>query len=428
MEFADADRAFFEEGGLLESLGDVARGTERFEAELGKVFEDFRKELPESLKDNVERPFFEDGTYKMKINGEEVDLNELKSDRVNGRFEEAYRKMGFDMDTPEARKFLEDQGENFRESNIGQVKEMNEIPNKVAEKMGPVPESQEEMIEQVQEKLGKGKEMEEATKDFDEAKKGGTQKMTEWISKNAGGLLKLGIGIAFLVVFMKEAKNLFDFINRVKDALSGCFAVTNSNTCKIYALTCDDDQARSGTMCTACRKTDCSDVGSKSDGVWIPLKVKEACTCDSTGKLEFPGAYCPDAPTGKNTCGGKNPNCPVKEGYDCGTAKTACENASGCISRKEACNGTPGATCSNWCSDQYVKTLPGMSLQCQKCNFWCAASHVVGNVVNDALNLGDSALDKVLGPLKKILIYIAIGIAVLVLGYLIIKEIIHYLL
>jgi hypothetical protein len=100
----------------------------------------------------------------------------------------------------------------------------------------------------------------------------------------------------------------------------------------------------------------------------------------------------------------------------------ACPNVSGCISKEEACAGSNqmNSSCSSWCDTSQTKVKVGTSLNCVNKNIGEVLFDAIGDAVDDA---GKDLLG--LSGVKQILIYIAIGLVILVVGYMVIQFIIN---
>ena len=70
--------------------------------------------------------------------------------------------------------------------------------------------------------------------------------------------------------------------------------------------------------------------------------------------------------------------------------------------------------CSTWCDSSQIKTRPGQTIQCKQCNFGCALASTIGDIFGDL----PSGL---LGDIEKILLWCALGIVILVVGYVFLR-------
>lgn len=370
--------------------------------------------------------------------GREINMKSVHDSFAEGDTVSGFKKFFGEDLSDELQKLAEERDASFKETEQGKIQQSAKDAEKANEKSDPT--DAEDFKIQVNNYYGdiyNGDVIKEADEDVANAKldENGkpldpkTAEGKEQLEKNTkkfcekwtGKLLKLGLQLAVLAIALYLAHDFYEFIKNMSHVLSGCWATTANTSCKIQQLTCNKQDQRLSNdtaifsskdyqFCTACENV------NKPDGTcnWIPLHVPDACQCNSNDP--YPGAYNPDALTGKNICsGGTNPKCPIKETFDMRASAndSACANASGCITYTEACPD-PSAVCSNWCDNSQLILLPGQTVDCRKCGFWCAFQQATGNV----LHLPSGLLSK----MEKILMYIAIGIVVLIFGYIILKE------
>ena len=79
--------------------------------------------------------------------------------------------------------------------------------------------------------------------------------------------------------------------------------------------------------------------------------------------------------------------------------------------------------CSSWCETSALKLKAGTTVQCTNKSFAQAAADAFPDILGGLVG----GLGGLLGGFEKILMWIAIGIVILVVGYVIIKEGIHYI-
>lgn len=444
----EAGEAMFGDEGLLDKLGDVETGVDGARASVEDAFQKFQEALPDDMKGNYsDIKVNEEGHYQMKIGDKEVDLTSLKDKFNTGDVEGALKDMGVSdeqLNSEEGKEFIQKEKERIDQGEGGKIRiRMNDNRDfaKEAEKAGlKEPQNYEEFKQMCDEQgwdIDKQNEIfKEAMKDVEdpptepEAKKKWAEKVKDKLeAKDEDGMFKkffkdnwLKIIVVALLAYL--AKDLYDFINNIRHALSGCFATTQNSHCKIRALTCNKKNINiansdlfdspSVSLCYPCEDLKCTDRPGEAVGAWVPLKLKEQCSCDPTGKAPYPGRYVGDVynpPTvGYNSCNGKNTGkCPITESFE---ATPACTNASGCVSKNEACPDK-SADCSNWCSTDYIHTLPGQTISCQSCSFWCAFKHVAGDIFK--LPAG------ILKGLEKLLLQIVIALVAIIVIYWILR-------
>ena len=397
--------------------------------------------------------------------GNRINLKEVQDDFSSGRIDDAFSKVFGDDLSPDLDNLAKEEKLDSDASRKGQIRESDAKVKEYAQEFGDDPVSEEDFKAKV---ADTGFNVDEADAEVERIKGDATSaddpELQKRVSESEWGkrLAKLGLRVAVIALGIWLAKSFFDFIGTLKHVLSGCWANTDSDSCKIPALTCNDadlavkaDNIIMGKndfqLCTAC-----SNVKDQKNCGWIPLQQAKACNCDPS--KTFPGAYNWHANTGNNPCvDGTNAKCPIhstekygggngglvydhhiEEKYGSGNgglvyaheepehfinvrdassaSQYACSTASGCVARKEACPDS-SATCSDWCSNKNIVLMKGQSLSCRKCGFWCAFGHVTG--------LKFPKVADVLGKVEKWLIYIAIGIVVLIIGYILLKELFH---
>jgi len=362
---------------------------------------------------------------ELKVNGQTVDLDSVSVKMTEGNYGEALKEMGVDTSpgTPGG-DFVESQQASFDASEQGQVKEALKTPTESPEGLreNPTREEFKEDVAKDSELKSKVDDLEQQIKDLKgEADAPEELSKTEKFKKFMDGLpkLKMLFGALFIAALIYFCIDLYDFIKGIQNAENGCWAINKDGSkCKIAALTInsDDLQQPDGSFmgipsngptfrtCQPCKDMNCS------SGDWIPA-LADACACGAT--LDF---------SGYEYLNRKNANscvkCAAKDALPSTSLKPACPNVSGCISKDEASVNTMNGECSSWCETSALKLKAGTVIQCTNKTFAQAA----GDVIPDLLK----GLGNLLGPFEKILMWIAIGIVILVIGYVIIKEVVHY--
>lgn len=466
---------------LADALDNVIDATKSGEETASESFERFKNTLPKELESfkNTEIVKTEDGWVIKGGPDGDVNLSEMERDKLSGEIEDAYRPVfGEQLDTEAGKEFIEKQTDAWNESPYGKNQKFYEDANKAGEKLGFKADMTEdefnkvvndgggnidEMNKQMKEVQAEGEKrfgeppgddatQEEIDKYKDDVAKDKTfgQYLVNTVKWFGEFVKDHVLGILGLVLLYLISKSIYDFVKNLEHALSGCMSTTkDGKTCKIYALSCRQDVVSpkegliSGpNLCDSCTDIQCADFknNANSSGYWVPLKLSDSCPCNPNASdkscLEdpnncYPGPhYNPDAETGFNTCkdsSGKstNPKCPVTptnrykcvhEGFE--TDKTpACQHASGCVARCEACSDNWGDNCSSWCDSTKIHTIPGQSIGCRNCNFSCAAGSIFKHILSWPSDL--------LGGIEKILLWVLIVGVLLFLVVWIGKEILH---
>lgn len=421
-------KEFEEATGDLEAIRG-ARGMANFDTEMTTQFKKFEDVLP-TLKDafgESKATLDDNGDIVLKKpDGEEINISKTKESLASGDPAGALEELKIPTDTEVAQQFIKEQKASFAETASGRMDSSIKTLNKEALNL-EVPTDQESM-DVIAKKANI--DLSEPKKALEDIKNSGTdakdptvqQKVKNMIDKFGGELKQFlknnWLSLLLITAIALAAKSLYDFIKRIQHAMNGCWATMNDNSapCKINALTCDDDDLNNqGTgdgfkICDACQNQNCT-VGG---GDWIPMLKASAESC-SPDKTNFPGCYNPLADTGATVC-----PTPFTERKCDGSTNFACPNAKGCVARKEACAGdNDKGDCSAWCDSSFIITRPGQMISCKKVSFWGAAGAAFGQIFKD-LGLGG-----VLGTIEKWLLYIALGIVILVVVYIVIKQVIH---
>lgn len=489
---------------LSDALDTLIEATHDAEAEEQDAFGNFKEELPDDLKDkfsNSELTKDADGHWKIKMSdGTEIDMDKYKVDLDDGNFDSAYRPIfGDALDTDAGKEFLDKSRSQYAQSEFGKADasidraikfgndagfedccvDWNDFRDKCKANGWDI-DSEQEKFKEAQERLKsevgddppdknapQGQWDDYFKKVGDAMKAAGSwiydklKWIADMIKDKWFSLLLLGLLILF-------AKEIWDFVNSVGHAMSGCFSLYGDKKCKVYALTCRDDDMNpvsgfisdsaleSVNRCKPCTDIACSNAINDSNGPWMPIKLSDQCACNPNASNKsceddpqncWPGDYNPDASTGWNPClnsSGQPSNpgkCPVtvadpykcvREGYKFGEERipgwvmgrimgispdgtsSACSNASGCVARCEACANNWGDNCSPWCDGTVIRTLKGQKLKCNNCNFGCA----VGQVFGHFFGLPSKLLDEII----KVLLYVAVIIVVVVIGYYVLKK------
>lgn len=430
-EFSDA---MFGEDGFMEEIG--SRPVD--DAVVNDAFDNIRNKF-DFTKNFSRLEIGPDGNITA-LDGEKViDFSAAKGDFSAGEFEDAYKKLGIDVSEPGVRDFINQQDTAFEQTTKGQemsaARETTEAGVKTAEKV-PIPKTQAE-LEEISRK--NNIDIDKANKDYAELRKEVTEAKTpeeaeeKVKEKTSSWKSKLVISLAALVGIIKIYEDIKGAIEHIEHANSGCFMYPpQGSRCKIDAMTCNqDDLDAAETVCSPCS-------GTKCFGEWLPAKTADFCGCNTPlSDTPFSG-YSSQAVTGTNPCTGGNnlANCPkksTKETYNPlpiygqnipfrglgDPQQIACPNVSGCMARVEACAG--GSRCSPWCDSKnnVVLTTTGQHIQCESCNFWCAAQSLMPDIFSWPSSL--------IGQIEKILLWICIGIAVVAVVYFVGKEVIHWL-
>uniref|UniRef100_A0A6C0ELY6 Uncharacterized protein n=1 Tax=viral metagenome TaxID=1070528 RepID=A0A6C0ELY6_9ZZZZ len=463
---------------LLDALVDA---TKESEDAARAAFQDLKEEL--DLKGITVDEFAksDDGHWTMKGPNGDIDVEDYQDDKLNGRLEDAYKPIfGDALDTDAGKELLDKSQQAFDDSPRGKFRaavddwgkfgkdsgfdgccdNYDDFMNKArangwdidgAEKQ--FMDAKSRLVDEVNEGAGP-----EPDPDAPKAEKEAWSDKVSQVMRDAMGWLEekckwladmikdnwLKLVVLFLIVL--AAKDLYDFVKGVESAMSGCFSTTSDGKkCKVRALTCNDNDLQpqesiisSAAECDTCTDVLCQDFidASNSAGYWLPLKLSDACACnpnatDATCEKDpqncYPGSYDVDATSLYNDCGGKNPGaCPVQpNSYQCkqnGQVITsgvpACKNASGCVPRCVGCANSQGDDCSEWCSGKIMKTAKGQSLGCNKCNFGCAVGATFGHFFSLPSGLWND--------IKKVLVWIIIGLLVLIIGGWIIKKLLGW--
>jgi hypothetical protein len=379
-------------------------------------------------------------------NDAKANMTEVQNLTKSGDFDvlektDSFKTLFPDADNnPEIKTYMSDVKATFEESPAGQLKQLDIDAKAAADPYEnlPIPQTTDELMEQVEKVSGPqaAEEMKGQVQEFNDAaedlKNGDDKKAKSMYDKLSDTTKKIIKITAFLALIVFAGYEFTKFISGLAHKLSGCFAAGPSGICKIRELTCDNDDLTSdSTFCQACQKFDCSDLPSGTPG-WVPLKAA-SCSCDPTKKADFPGQYCPDAPQSQNTCGGKNPACPIKpaakmENYygpviqagvvaDCSQSISACPNASGCVSRAEACKGN-NSHCSELCNNESLNLPASISVQCKVTSWWQALGHFAGDIIKP---ITDPLKNLLSGALKG-LIWIALIIIGIIGAFFVVKE------
>jgi len=366
----------------------------------------------------------------MSIDGEDIKLSDIQSDLSEGDYKSAYERMGFDTEEPKTKEFIEQQQAKFKDSTLGQTQEMLDSPAsaELETKVGD-PKSPEEFKENM-EKTPEGKtQLEKMQKELDDLKAEAktpeeltkTEKFKEFMKENK---LKLLFSALFIAALVLAAENVWSLAKSIQHAQNGCWAISETQKCKISPLTCNDDDLVQGdgtfmgidvadtgfTPCVACVDKSCS------AGDWIPAKIS-ACSCD--GKWDFSG-YSYQNTFSTNSCVQCSGTSKEKYSAAAPPASPACPRVSGCIAKSEACSDTMNSECSSLCDTSLIMPKPGTTLKCVKKSFASALGDVFPNILKGAL--GD--LGNILSGIKY---WLLIGIAVIIgifLLYIILKGII----
>jgi hypothetical protein len=384
---------------------------------------------------------------QIEVNGKPIDPVSISVDFTDGNIQGALDQMGVDTSPgTQGGDFVEKQKASFEASEQGQTKAAlspSETPAGL-EDLDDNP-TKEQFDEQVSKDADLKAKVEKMDAEIKELK--GEAKTPEELSRSAKFMkwlegvpkLKLVFGALFLAALIFFCIDLHDFIKGVQNAENGCWAIQKDGSkCKIAALTCnsDDLQQPNGSFmgipadtpsfrtCQSCVDMNCT------SGDWIPA-LPGACACGAT--LDFSGyQYLNTQNT--NSC----VKCGTKESYFekierwLNTIRTkekmnsglppACPNTSRCVSKNEACAKTMNSDCSAWCETSALKLKPGTVIQCTNKSFAQAAGDAFPDILKGVLG----GLGSLLGPLEKILMWVALGIVVLVIGYVLIKEVVHY--
>ncbi len=419
----ESDHLFGEISGLV--------GKDNFDEFVATKFKEFDSALPDIYKGKFSNPRIEDGELILKDakTGKEINMSKFKNDFSFGDFEGGLKELGFDTKTAEARDFIKQRTTEYAQTISGVFKDSFQALKDFSERVDlPEPKDSADFDKNCKDK---GWDISGAEKDLADIKKAGTdpkdptvqKKVKDFLDKWGGELKKFlknnWLSLLLLTAIILAAVDLYDFIKRMQHALSGCWSTmadASSSPCKINALTCsDDDLDDQGVgdgfrICKACQTTTCKGVGG---GDWVPLRASVARTCDPSGKADFPGCYYPLADTGNTIC-----TTPFQDKCTGGVGSYACPNTTGCIARKEACMGDLGkGDCSAWCDSSLLMPIAGQAISCKKCDFWCAANATLGQVFTLPSGL--------LGQIEKILLWIALGIVILVVVFVVGKELLH---
>lgn len=406
------------EGGLFSELSKIAIGTEEAEAEISGAFDNFKDEFKQYEHKFNMPEFNEEDHWEIVKNtdaGEfKIDMTEVSNDLSEGKFEESMDKMGFDMNSEEAKDWVKNQTESFEKSFKGEINKGYNESKEFSDDLGlKDPTSEEDFKEQCKQKGVdidiKEQEYDDMRKEVQEKGVSKSEKLKNFFGKENWDFLKKILGVVLVGAIILASLSLYDFVKNIQNAMNGCFLTDGNVNCKIEALTCDDEQA------TALKNTQlceiCTDLDGDCKGKWVPLKL-DACSCDSKGKTKFPGDYNPSALTGDNTCDGKNPKCPSKNVKKYDDSDIACKDTNGCIVRKEACNSIINK-CSDLCSTNNIRVLEGQVISCRQVGFWQAFGKTVGDVFD---------LNNITRVLIKLLIKICIILGIVIVGWWIIKS------
>jgi len=402
------------------------------------------------------------GDLHTEVNGKDINLSEMRRLFNDGDYGDFFKQSGVDGDFKAQ---IDDLQAKHDATTNGEIKILQEqVDAQVTQMNGELgkdfnPKDTDELVEKIRKAYGAdvaGK-IDDLSKKFDEMKKnldpdkikeaankpaeeqkGILDKAYEFFCGEMGGfkclLLRL-IQLAALAALAYLAKDFVDWLKKIGHVLSGCWSYmgqgdtdpTRSGNCKIFPLTCNTDDLNNSTdttlfpnvntftECKACT-TNIADpnCGKNSTTSWIPIVSANFCACPSAGPNYLAGynSFNIDSPstdTGANVCQTQT-SC-GKPAPPAGIT-SACPNAAGCVAWNEACasSNTQNEDCSSWCDSSKVQTVPGQVIKCQQCNITCALATAVGDIFHIPSSL--------LGEIEKILLWVALGIVVLVVGYI----------
>ena len=250
--------------------------------------------------------------------------------------------------------------------------------------------------------------------------------------------------VAKLLALALLTGDLLDFLNKAGKSESGCWSENSKDgsRCKITQLTCDTDDLSSGSTgvlgigdtsfdicqpCTGAFQQCESNYKSGSSNTWYPLlQDSKACSDNTAGTLDW--QYAKDATlTVDSPISSVNTTCDSSKTGATG-ATPACSNFSGCVSWNEACNQDKrNSDCSNLCSSSLMKNFQGQSFTCKQVSGFEALMAMGGKVLRDAFQAAEDAFDGsgLFSGIEKILMWVAIGIVGLIIGYVVIKTVIN---
>lgn len=407
-----------EDGDLLfEGINGL--GADAAESDARNLWEQFTSKVNVKYLDGIDPETLridDDGDLIAKINGEDVNMSQVKAgidspgavtEDGEAFIDRSFKNLGFKIDTEEFQEFSERQIDAWRATDQGQIytsiDDMEDAAKDVGSNDIKDPGSAEEFKKTMDEKYGDGtsdriekdfQEQKDAAKAKDEKKFEEASKKT-WYQK-AWYVSKIFLGIAGLMGLAAAAVTAYEYIKAVQDALSGCWLGGQGSNCKIFELTCSSadrgSQTRPWVTCNVC-----TNAGDCKANEWIPLP-KKAKRCNPDTSTPFPGTYSSTGYTAiTNPCTDKKAN----DNY-------ACANASTCIVPENACGSgnQQNSDCSNYCNPNALVVPAGMTVQCRQVSFGGA----VGNIFNKVLSEVWGGLDSIL----KYLLYIGAGILVLV--------------